>query len=332
MQSERRHELETNTLAKELNEWGAKIQPYSSAILIGVAVLVGIYAAYSFWTAHTAAQEREAWDEYQLAVLQGDDELRQVERVARGEDFAGSRMQEWAYITWADRQLWLAAREYLVNREAAKERLNDIAAIYEQFADMAVNADVKNRARLGLARVSEMQNDLDEARRQYALVQGPLKPVADARLKELESEEAEKVTQWLATVELPKRAPPAGGGLPGGRPEFEATLPDADAGLGDPFEASRSLEEILGGLTAGDEGAAGSEEDAAGAADAEAEPTDAGTATEADQSGNGAQGADEDSGDESASAAETTGEEESGADEPSAAVSDADDDAPPTQQ
>ena len=37
-------------------------------------------------------------------------------------------MQEWAYVTWADRQLLLASQQYLADREGAKKNLNEVAA------------------------------------------------------------------------------------------------------------------------------------------------------------------------------------------------------------
>jgi hypothetical protein len=252
MKTERRHELGTNTLATELAVWGEKLRPYQSTILIAVAALLGLYAAVSFWNARGASQEASAWNDYQLALFQGDIDYRGVRRLADNEDLAGTRMQEWAYVAWADRQLLLAAQSYLVNRDAAKEQLAEIAAIYELYAQQAEDSEVRNRARFGLARVSEMQNRFDDARENYAKVEGALAAVAAARLQELEKngKEISAVATWLATAELPKPAPPAGTGLPGVRPEFEASPPAADAGT-DPFDPARTLEEILGGTGTG---------------------------------------------------------------------------------
>ena len=40
------------------------------------------------------------------------------------EEYPGTKMQQLADITWADGQVWLASRNYLYNRAAAKEALD----------------------------------------------------------------------------------------------------------------------------------------------------------------------------------------------------------------
>jgi hypothetical protein len=248
MKAEHRHELETNKLAHELEVWGEKIRPHGNTILTVVAVLLGLYALLTFWNSRTAGREQEAWLAYEKALLQSDPDYRAVQAVAASDDFAGTTMQEWATMAWADRQLRMASEMYLVNRDGAKERLTTISAIYEQYAADAVNDEIRNRARLGLARTSEMLGRLDDARRQYAEVQGPLSTLAAARIKELEGKHAEDTVKWLASAELPRRAAPTGDGLPGVRPGADAEMPASEAGGGaELFDPAQSMEEILGG-------------------------------------------------------------------------------------
>jgi hypothetical protein len=248
MKSEHRHELETNVLAKNLAEWGEKLRPYASTLLTVVAVLAAAYVLLSMWRGVGAQRDRDAWDQYEMAVLGGArGELDQLQRVAASEDYAGSAMQEWAFAAWADRQLWIAAERYLIDRDDANKRLTNIAGVYEELASSAGEPEVRNRARMGLARISEMQNRLDDARKQYGLVEGSLAPLAAERIKALESKEAQDVCEWLATADLPKPRPAAGPGTPGARPGFDAEPPAVDASpMGG---AGQSLEDILGGLT-----------------------------------------------------------------------------------
>lgn len=248
MKAEHRHELETNKLAQELEVWGEKVRPHVNTILTVVAVLLGLYALVTLWNSRTAGREQEAWLAYEKALLESDPDYRAVQAVASSDDFAGTGMQEWATMAWADRQLRMASEMYLVNREGAKERLTTISAIYEQYAADAVDDGIRNRARLGQARVSEMLGRLDDARKQYAEVEGPLSTIATARIKELEAKTADDTIKWLATAELPKRAAPTGQGLPGVRPGADAEMPAADAGgAAELFDPAQSMEEILGG-------------------------------------------------------------------------------------
>lgn len=284
MKSEERHRLESNWLATNAPIWGEKLRPYSSAILFAIAAVLGLYAVLSFWNSRGAAREEQAWNDYEMALLSPDMDYRGVYRVANNEELAGTRMQDWAYVAWADRQLLLAVQNYLIDRDAVKERLAEIKAIYDLYSTQAIEPEVKNRARFGLARVNELQNNFDEAREHYAQVQGALQPVAAARLKELEDhkEEMSEVGTWLATAPLPRPAMPASGGTPGARPSFDAPLPSTPTGMGaEAFDPSDMFDEVLGKSGAD---LPGSERyDAAGAADpAEDAATGDATAPSAD--------------------------------------------------
>jgi hypothetical protein len=283
MNTERRHELETNALAQGITTWGDRLRPYVSAILAIVAALLALYIVTSLWNSYQAARDREAWHEFELALFDSDGEGRNLQRLANSEEFEGTVMQEWAYMAWADRQLRLASQRYLVDRDDAKKRLTSVEGIYEQFADNASSSELKNRARLGLARVSEMQGDLAEAKAQYALVGGALAVLAEERIKQLEPKQASETIEWLSTVALPKRTPPSGPGVPGARPGFDATPPAADAASGLNFDSTQSLEEILGGIQAGEQSkrydgevpASATDEDSADATPAEMQAADA---------------------------------------------------------
>jgi hypothetical protein len=267
-------------------------------------VVLGLYAVLTLWNARNAARQVRAWDDYQMAMLEGGMDFRGVYSVANNEELAGTRMQDWAYLAWADRQLLLAAQNYLLDRDAAKTRLTEIKAIYDTYSTQALDPEVRNRALFGLARVNEIQNNLDDARQYYARVEGALAPVAESRLKELEErgDQIADANEWLATADLPRPATPAGGATPGVRPDFDTPLPPTGTGA-DPFNPGDMFDVLggAGGVDAGTrygeasatdkagEAATTGSDDAAGSVDAaattEAATTDApaedATATEA---------------------------------------------------
>jgi hypothetical protein len=267
MNTERRHELENNALAHGITTWSDKLRPYVSAILAVIAALLVIFIITSFWNKYQADRNAAAWHEFELELFGGDGDARSLERLANSEEYQGTEMQEWAYMAWADRQLRLASELYLRDREEAKKKLSSVEGVYEQYADNASSSELKNRARLGLARVSEMQGDLTEAKAQYALVDGALALLAEERIKQLEGKPATETVAWLTTVELPKRTPPTGPGTPGARPGFEATPPAADAKSGLNFDSTQSLEQILGGIQDAEDDKRYDEGDAKPAAD-----------------------------------------------------------------
>ncbi len=244
MKSEHRHDLETNELARHLAVWIKKVKPHSN-LLMGVAgVVLGLMVISRLWSAHTASQERAAWDAYAMATNTADPELVQLQRAA--DEHPNTIMQEWAYATWADRQLQIAAQRYLIDRDASQERMLRVMGVYETLAVNARDEQVRDRSHLGLARIYEMQNKLEDARSEYRKVQGDMAALAGERATQLESAEVQAACQWLASVELPKQTPPAGPGIPGERPNFDATLPAASGG-GTSVDLTKTLEELFGG-------------------------------------------------------------------------------------
>jgi len=246
MKTERRHDLETNDLAVRLKALIEQLRPYATLLLGGAVIFVGLFALASAWRSFNASQEQAAWDAYALAALSNDPELMELRRLAEDEQYLGTAMQEWAYLTWSDRQVQLASQSYFVDRDSTQDRLRQVLGIYGELADSASDAQIRNRARFGLGQVYEMQNKLDEARREYGLVRGDLQPLAQERIEELSEEKAEDVYSWLATAELPE--PPAreaeAAATPA-RPDFEAELPAAAPNPNALLDDSRSLEDIL---------------------------------------------------------------------------------------
>jgi len=308
MKSEERHQLQENTLIHLLESGAEKVRPYTTLIFGGISVLLGAMIVWSVWSQRQAAKTSEAWDQYEVAMTRQDDiERSDLLDLATSEQFGGSMVSEWAYLAYADRQLRQAAEFYLVNREASLDRLEEVANIYQQLAKGAATQDLRDRARLGLARVLEMQNKPDEAREAYVLITGPLSNYAAERAEQLDSPSAKAAADWLATADLPSSSLPNSPGTPGARPDFETLFPPTDgatdAGGGLDPDTMRSLEDVFGG--AGAEGADryGEAEEADGAsADGASDDATTSDADSAEQSNDesGASNATETAGDGSA--------------------------------
>jgi|GEM_PF-2287802 len=229
MKSEHRHELETNLLSAQLAQWIEKLKPYSGQIGTGVLMLALVYAGLSVWDSQVEIGERAAWDAFALANDTSDPEMKSLYQVASSDEYTGTKMQEWAYVNWADRQVLIAMASSLADRKKTEDRLTSVLGIYEEMANSAGDTQVRNRARFGLARVYELQNKIDEARQQYMKVRGDLQLQANERAEQLDSEEVRQACEWLATTELPKRDLTGGQGASGARPGFGADLPGTEA-------------------------------------------------------------------------------------------------------
>ncbi|MCH2115043.1 MAG: hypothetical protein MK171_09065 [Pirellulales bacterium] len=235
MKKERRHDLETNFLAVKLTQWIAAVRPYSKALTGLVALAIGLFAVTLLWNSRSASTERSAWEEFAIASNTYDPELMKLQDLATAEEYAGTRMQEWAHAAWADGQVLLAAGSYLSDREAAQTRLRNVVGTYVALATSAGDSDIRNRSHFGLGRIYELQNKIDQAQREYALVQGDLQTLALERAEQLKSDKVKEACNWLFTAALPKRDLTGGQGATGARPSFDVAVPDS-APAGDATE------------------------------------------------------------------------------------------------
>jgi hypothetical protein len=240
MKSQHRHELETNWLAQHTGQWLKKIEPYYSLILGAIAAVAVLFVGLSYFSGASAARQSEAWNTYNQAVESIPPNLVTLRESA--EEYPDSPMQQWADITWADGQVWLASTSYVQNRPTTMDALGRAAGVYQSLLQETEDPLIAGRAHFGLGRVYELQSELEKARNEYLAVTGPFTRLAELRAKDLEGQEAKDTYAWLATAEGPRRAP-IGPGTPGQRPAFapgDLDMPAAGATNGKsdvPFSA-----------------------------------------------------------------------------------------------
>ena len=116
MKTERRHDLGTNELARWTTVWIEKIKPYSNLLLVALIALCGMAVVSSMWNTAAESKQEEAWSAYVIAANTGRMEMAEMKTLAMNDEYSGTTMQEWAFATWADRQLLLASQAYLFNR------------------------------------------------------------------------------------------------------------------------------------------------------------------------------------------------------------------------
>ena len=75
MKTERRHDLEANSLAIKLANWIELIKPYTNTLLGVAAALVAVTAISSMMNSRSAATEESAWAAYAQAKNSSDPEL-----------------------------------------------------------------------------------------------------------------------------------------------------------------------------------------------------------------------------------------------------------------
>lgn len=179
--------------------------------------------------ARSAASRQEAsWGEFTYAMTSRPTQVADLHMAAQ--DYGESEMEVWSNLTWADYRVLAASAMFFVNRDDAMKNLDSAKRIYEGLTDFADSDTISNRARLGLARVYEMQNDLDEARKTYETVGGTLSEIAKNRAEALGKADAGETFRWLATARATTPPPPPGPGTPGERPLFDTEFSPAPPG------------------------------------------------------------------------------------------------------
>ncbi len=207
MDAKHRHELQENELADWLGTTIERVRPLVPVIIGAVALLVvGVVGWGAYRTSRTDATA-EAWRLYSDAMVSGMPTPALLEQAAN--ESSGTAVADWAALTLADSELWQASEAFFADRASAQQALDRAEPLYKSLVG-ARDPWISGRARFGLARLSEISGDLDEAIKRYGLVTGALAPLAKERVEALKNPVAVQTVAWLA--------------------ESQAALPGRDAG------------------------------------------------------------------------------------------------------
>lgn len=236
MKSERRHELEQNSLAQWLTENADRVKPYANTILGVLLVIVLAVLVYNWWSGNAATNKEVAWDEMLGATSKAlsTQDASDLDLVA--ENHPNSKAGLWAAVTAGDLRLAFGADSRFSNKDVADDDLKAAVENYHFVLDEARDSVLRERATFGLARAYETQGDLEKAVERYKEVvqhypDGLYKPVAQDRLAFLESPAGKSFYKKFAQFK-PEPALADEPGTPGARPEFDLdslTTPETPA-------------------------------------------------------------------------------------------------------
>jgi hypothetical protein len=226
MKAEKRHQLEQNLLADWLGEQIEAARPYAGTIAVvalgGVAIIA--LALYTFGSGTVVGSAD--WSQYFSAFNERNPDTA-LELVA--EDIPSTTPGLWAQQSIGDLHASRGLMQLFSDREAAKNSLAKAEKAYQVVLDGASDAMLKNRARLGLAKVYEGQNRTDDAKKLFEEIVAVDK---DSAIGKLAAQGVERLSnrrdlELLAWFEkqTPKRPSPLGGAGPG-LPGLSNDLPD----------------------------------------------------------------------------------------------------------
>ena len=238
MKTQRRHELQTNTLADQIGVYLQRIRPYQKQILYGAVTLLVLVVAVLYISGQQQARAGVSWQDYFAAMVEQRPEA--LDEVARLH--SGSPAALWARQAAGDMKLMTGANLLYQDRKAAVKNLReaeqDFSAV-EQAA--AAYPMLLQRARYGLAQTYESLCEVEKARDYFQKVasaapNSALGQLAQRRLDQLAGRDAER---WFAWFEKQEPKPPAGALPAGGQePQVPFDLSDLPSGPDSSFPAA----------------------------------------------------------------------------------------------
>lgn len=241
MKSERRHELQTNTLADNL---GNTIEQHGDRIkLIGAAAiaLLALIFAVLFITGQQTARQARHWTNYFAAISSSDPQTGL--EIAAGyfdenklEDTVAS---QWTSQSLADFQLGRGTMDRFRNRESAVKELESAKTNFQKIADSTkASKFIRTRALFGLAQVHESLCEPKEAKERYQKVidlagkEAAIAKASETAIKRIDDLQAQGWFVWFKDKEITPPEP-VNPNLPAsledlpGRPNLEFGIPES---------------------------------------------------------------------------------------------------------
>lgn len=224
MKTERRHELQTNTLADALGHTVDQVKPYSQFLVGGVLAVIVIVGVVKFLSVRSQSEQVDAWNTYLHATTSNASESAEdLNRLIQ--QYPSTPAAQFAHLSLADQSLSDGIGQLFQNRAEANEKLRKAEEHYQAVQKSASDPLLLQRATLGLARVYESQvtvdNHVSKAQKEYQQLldrwpNGAYTLAAKERLDDLSHKSTKEFYDWFATNE-PKSS---NFGEPGSRPAF----------------------------------------------------------------------------------------------------------------
>ena len=260
MKSERRHELQQNELADQLDKARTWIEPYAVPILLVVIAVTVIGMGYNFMTTRAVSDRSEAT----FDLLLSSNTLPGAEADAEAYNqvvtkFPESPQANIASLAKGDIFLSRAINAMFRDRDEANSLLGDAEKAYQAAMEGSTSNLIRSRAQFGLAQTAEAKPDLAAAKEAYEKViayneSEAMVELAKRRIADLENADVKEFAEWFAKQEPTNFQPAEIPGMPSGvnlpdqptinLPDFG--LPNAPA-EGSEEEPAKSIGDAIGG-------------------------------------------------------------------------------------
>ncbi len=228
MKTERRHELQTNTLADALAQTVDTVKPYTQIAVGAALAAVVVFGVVKYLSVRSQENVIDSWNLYLQASTSNTPE-NNAELAKLIEQYPDSTAARWSQLFLADQALNEGIEKLFQNRTEANEKLAQAEKHYQAVQQSGSDPLLMERATLGLARVYESQVKLDPARQEYQRLlkdwpNGAFARTAEERFNDLNQPSTKDFYDWFANNE-PKGTGTNSLGTPGARPDFDLSEP-----------------------------------------------------------------------------------------------------------
>lgn len=199
MDSEHRHELAENDLARILGGYREKVGSYLGPIVAGAIAVVAILVGTAIVRGQSAAATQQAWQELSSANVA--DSFAEV-----AENYPGTEVAAWARVNEGRLFLREGIRESFQDRDAATKSLQSAKTAFTAALESPVAPpEARERALFGLATYEESVSGKDTKAAVAAykklideFPEAASRQYAESRIKVLESEAGQEFYAWFS--------------------------------------------------------------------------------------------------------------------------------------
>lgn len=234
--NQKRQQLQHNTLGDMIAEKMAAAEPYAAQIFVGTLVGLVILGGIIWYASLPDTLSARAWDSYMAALGDRESEVAMA-KLAENEEFKSTTASIWAKLSVGEIALRRGSEMLFRDRKDAGDNLRTAEEAFRDVESRASDAEIKARAQLGLAKVLEVTNKPEEAKKYFEIVAESKKgttlgDLAAAGVKRMSNPSNVAVLAWFAeqSPRLPSPMPGSSGMGPG--PSLPSDLPERpDIGL-----------------------------------------------------------------------------------------------------